>query len=109
METQKFFIGDKVYPNDYCGIEDYAYDLADGVDKIAPPEKICGIITEVSSNGMYCITWVNSDTRLEEKIPIKNAWWDETELTNDREIFLAICESAIDDALEMIKECEEYE
>ena len=82
----KYRIGDRVYPINYNELLDlkemYADDDFDQFDFV-------GIITEVSRySGEYSIAWLNRDRTESRSRGIKCAWWDEEDLTDDRELFL---------------------
>ena len=80
----KYRIGDRVYPID-C---DELLDLKELSYMFEFNEfDFVGIITEVDSDGEYSVAWLNRD-RTEYKSIIKTAWWEENELTDDRELFL---------------------
>ena len=80
----KYRVGDGVYPIDCDELTDlkelsYMFEFNEF--------DFVGIITEVDSDGEYSVAWLNHD-RTEYKSIIKTAWWEENELTNDRELFL---------------------
>lgn len=83
----KYRIGDRVYPID-CN------ELIDLKEKCADDEfdrfDFVGIVTKVSRYGDYSVTWLNRDRTEENSNGIKTAWWDERELTDDRELFLRL-------------------
>lgn len=81
----KYRIGDRVYPID-C---DELIDLKELSDNFDFNEfDFVGIVTEVTEYGTYSVTWLNRDRTERNSKGIKSAWWDENELTDDRELFL---------------------
>lgn len=104
MTEQQFFIGDKVYPKHYHDIEDYAFDVAELV--CIPAENLYGIVTAVEDECSYGVVWIDAETRKEISVPLRNAWWDERELTDDREEFLDVFNEALADTRQIIQDCD---
>lgn len=81
----KYRVGDRVYPIDCEELIDlkelYWNDEFDKFDFV-------GIVTEVTDYGEYSVAWLNRDRTERRSRGIKTAWWDENELTDDRELFL---------------------
>lgn len=83
----KYRIGDRVYPIDDDALDHLRYlYMKDEFDRF----DFVGIVTEASRYGDYSVAWLNRDRTEENSNGIKTAWWDERELTDDRERFLRL-------------------
>ena len=85
---QKFRVGDRVYPIDETALVELKTDDVDVKDFV-------GIITQADrkTNGKYeyAITWLDWE-RINELGTLWNAWWEENQLTLDRDTFLELVE-----------------
>lgn len=85
---QKFRVGDRVYPIYESALVDLKTDDVDVKDFV-------GIITQADrkTNGRYeySIVWLDWE-RINELGTLWNAWWEEDQLTLDRDTFLELVE-----------------